>query len=295
MSRIVTVVLCESRGEDPKRLALQQELAAGLADRANVELKILPHLYDLAPEGAGMEFLRGVPGDLIVAVSLYPRAARWLLSANQIEGRPGRSALIDGEDDGPPDDVPQRTIWCFDLRRHNDAAELLAEIGRIADETDGQPVDAADRGPTTSAAVDARIDEGTQFRWYPVVDFESCENCLECLNFCLFGVFNIDESGQLFVEQPDACRDGCPACARVCPSQAIMFPHHSTPAIAGDATAPASTYNPGLVQLASGFGPNPEQMAKAERDLAIAERDNAAEGGDDALDRLVDELDEADL
>ncbi len=299
MSRILTVVLCESRGKDPQPSPLQKELTAALAGRAGVALRILPHLYDLAPEGPGMEFLRGISGDLIVAVSLYSRAARWLLAANGIEGRVGRSPLAaDAESesaDSPSGDGNQRTIWCFDLRQHIDAAALLKEIERIAAEAADAPGDSVDSGTAAAGPQEARIDEQTQFRWYPVVDYDRCENCLECLNFCLFGVFNVDESGQLFIEQPDACRDGCPACARVCPSQAIIFPHHATPAIAGDSSAPAETYNPGLVQLALGSGLNPQQLANAERDKAIAERDKAAEDGEDALDRLVDELDEADL
>ena len=37
----------------------------------------------------------------------------------------------------------------------------------------------------------------------------------------------------ILVEQPDNCRKGCPACSRVCPENAIIFPQHKTPAIAG--------------------------------------------------------------
>lgn len=53
------------------------------------------------------------------------------------------------------------------------------------------------------------------------------------IDFCLFGVYGIDASEKILVKQPDLCRPGCPACSRVCPENAIMFPHHSAPAIAG--------------------------------------------------------------
>ena len=57
---------------------------------------------------------------------------------------------------------------------------------------------------------------------------------MECIDFCLFGVYGIDEQETILVEQPDNCRKGCPACSRVCPENAIIFPQHKTPVIAGD-------------------------------------------------------------
>jgi NAD-dependent dihydropyrimidine dehydrogenase PreA subunit len=70
-------------------------------------------------------------------------------------------------------------------------------------------------------------------RWYPVIDDAQCTACLECVNYCLFGVYAIGHDSRPVVDQPDACRDGCPACARVCPSKAIMFPLYEDRVIAG--------------------------------------------------------------
>ena len=70
-------------------------------------------------------------------------------------------------------------------------------------------------------------------RWYPVIDVAQCTACLECVNYCLFGVYAIGNDSRPLVDQPDSCRDGCPACARVCPSKAIMFPLYEDRAIAG--------------------------------------------------------------
>ena len=70
-------------------------------------------------------------------------------------------------------------------------------------------------------------------RWYPVIDDSRCTACLECVNYCLFGVYAIGTDDRPFVDQPDSCRDGCPACARVCPSSAIMFPLYEDRNIAG--------------------------------------------------------------
>ena len=70
-------------------------------------------------------------------------------------------------------------------------------------------------------------------RWYPVIDHARCTGCLECVNYCLFGVYSIGNDSRPFVDQPDSCRDGCPACARVCPNKAIMFPLYEDRVIAG--------------------------------------------------------------
>jgi NAD-dependent dihydropyrimidine dehydrogenase PreA subunit len=70
-------------------------------------------------------------------------------------------------------------------------------------------------------------------RWYPIIDDSQCTACLECVNYCLFGVYAIGNNSRPHVDQPDACRDGCPACARVCPSHAIMFPLYEDRRIAG--------------------------------------------------------------
>jgi len=70
-------------------------------------------------------------------------------------------------------------------------------------------------------------------RWYPIIDRQKCVACLECVNFCLFGVYTIHGENRPVVSQPDSCRDGCPACSRVCPAGAILFPEHDDPVIAG--------------------------------------------------------------
>ena len=44
------------------------------------------------------------------------------------------------------------------------------------------------------------------------------------------GVYGIDGVERILVENQDNCRKGCPACSRVCPEQAIMFPDYKTPA-----------------------------------------------------------------
>ncbi len=59
--------------------------------------------------------------------------------------------------------------------------------------------------------------------WFPVIDRSRCRGCQQCANFCLFGVYAIRD-GKVVVENPANCKTNCPACARICPQVAIMFP-----------------------------------------------------------------------
>lgn len=71
--------------------------------------------------------------------------------------------------------------------------------------------------------------------WFPVIDYDRCTNCLQCLSFCLFDVYGIDEEKRIEVRNNDNCKTNCPACSRVCPEVAIMFPKYSAGPINGEA------------------------------------------------------------
>jgi len=60
--------------------------------------------------------------------------------------------------------------------------------------------------------------------WYPILDYARCTACGQCFEFCLFGVFEKTKAGRVVVASPESCKDNCPACARICPETAIIFP-----------------------------------------------------------------------
>jgi NAD-dependent dihydropyrimidine dehydrogenase PreA subunit len=171
---------------------------------------------------------------------------------------------------------------------------------------------ASSAGDTSSgeaqAREPARVDETPARRWYPVIDYSRCTNCMECIDFCLFGVYGVDGAETILVEQPDNCRKGCPACSRVCPENAIIFPQHKTPAIAGSPEGIAGGLKIDLSQL---FGaPSAIEIAAQERDtelvavgreavglsVGIPKRQAGKEQGPkDDLDKLMDQLDDLDL
>jgi Pyruvate/2-oxoacid:ferredoxin oxidoreductase delta subunit len=70
--------------------------------------------------------------------------------------------------------------------------------------------------------------------WFPVIDYDRCTNCMQCLSFCLFDVYGVDEQQRITVRNNDNCKTNCPACSRVCPEAAIMFPKYKTGPINGD-------------------------------------------------------------
>jgi NAD-dependent dihydropyrimidine dehydrogenase PreA subunit len=166
--------------------------------------------------------------------------------------------------------------------------------------------------PNSQPPAPLRIEEEAARRWYPVIDFSRCTNCMECIDFCLFGVYGVDGQETILVEQPDNCRKGCPACSRVCPENAIIFPQHKTPAIAGaDMIADGGL----KIDLSKLFGA--PDKAESAADIAVRERDEqlmlagrAAVGDSvglpkrqetksaapkDELDSLLDQLDDLNI
>jgi NAD-dependent dihydropyrimidine dehydrogenase PreA subunit len=75
------------------------------------------------------------------------------------------------------------------------------------------------------------VENGTD-AWYPVLDKKKCTECGKCHDFCLFGVYTV-ENKHVRVMQPQNCKNNCPACARMCPGKAIIFPKYEKSPING--------------------------------------------------------------
>jgi NAD-dependent dihydropyrimidine dehydrogenase PreA subunit len=70
--------------------------------------------------------------------------------------------------------------------------------------------------------------------WFPVIDYTRCTNCMQCLSFCLFDVYGVSDDRKIQVQNQNNCKTDCPACSRVCPEVAIMFPKYRHGPINGD-------------------------------------------------------------
>lgn len=309
MSDRIAVVVSRDRSPRAEQNAFHEALLAGLEQRPHFEVIVVPHLYDLFPAGPAVRRLSAIHGDMIVLAWLYPRSAYWVLDAGGIRGRLGRTSSLGEEEptelelsNSGRGETPDRTIWCFDLRAEDKPESFLHQVDELAAAKHGP-------GPESAAVVTARngkaeeVQEATRPRWYPVVDMSRCTDCHECLNFCLFGVYGLDANGAGFVEQPDACRPGCPACARICPAGAILFPQHSDPAIAGHPMASLQAMKLDLSQIFSGI--DPATLASRERAdaLGAAEMPSPPKASEvspppsatKSLDDLVDVVDKLDL
>ncbi len=230
--------------------------------------------------------------------------------------------------------IPDRHIYTLDLRDANKHEAYVQEVRRIAaecrDRRDakarakaanspaiiqlGLSLNGTGNGHAAAEEVPAAFASFTPEallapagrRWYPVIDYSRCTNCLECLDFCLFGVYGVDSFERLVTENQDQCKKGCPACSRVCPQQAIIFPEYKTAAIAGADTGAVGGLKIDLSRLFGGDAGDAVNQAVLERDrelvndgraavgaaVGLAKRqDGKPAGPKDDLDRLVDDLD----
>ncbi|MGC9455345.1 MAG: ATP-binding protein [Phycisphaerae bacterium] len=161
--------------------------------------------------------------DSPVIVACRPRAVRSLLLFAGVQ---------------PPDD----TLF-VDLR-HTPAEQALADIltGEQLSDALSAPAQAQPEQSTVTP-------EDGRLPWFPVIDYERCSHCGRCASFCLFDVYTAD-AGRVSVSAPANCKTYCPACARICPNGAIIFPKHpEAPIDGGEPDAPSETQDaPTLVQ-----------------------------------------------
>jgi Pyruvate/2-oxoacid:ferredoxin oxidoreductase delta subunit len=126
--------------------------------------------------------------------------------------------------------------------------DFLLVLGRFTDEPpqfDGatalrfQQIEGMDSAAVVQAAEELHsgagaVKSGAWKPWFPVIDYKRCTNCMQCLSFCLFDVYGVSSAGKIQVRNQDNCKTDCPACSRVCPEVAIMFPKYRHAPINGD-------------------------------------------------------------
>lgn len=125
----------------------------------------------------------------LAVIACYPRALNWLF---HVAG------------------IPKKVnIKYFNLREHK-AAAIIAELKQnsLLNKGCGKIID----------------NDNRPFGWFPVIDYDRCTFCGQCMDFCLFGVYERMPDKSIKVVKPANCKDNCPACARICPHVAIMFP-----------------------------------------------------------------------
>ena len=170
---------------------------------AGIEMEAVADLCGLAA-GHDPRLQQWAQAGSLAIVACYPRAVRWLFEAA-----------------GTP---LYQDVRFFNMRTQS-PDEILA--GLLGD----------DIPDASEEAVLPGKEEGW-VPWFPVIDYDRCKNCKQCMNFCLFGTYGLSAEGQVQVQNPAGCKTNCPACARMCPAQAIIFPKYAeTPINGAEVTA----------------------------------------------------------
>lgn len=199
MSGAVNIVLCRCEKSQVISDDVRERVMSALTD-AGVGFESVDDLCGLATRGS--EVLgRWAQTDDLKIVACFPRAVKWLFAM-------GGAAL----DDGKAEVLNMRT---------GDADDIVAALVNERARSNG------------GAGIEHVSDDGW-VPWFPVIDRDRCVNCKQCLNFCLFGVYRLSDDGNVEVAKPANCKTNCPACGRVCPEAAIIFPKYGQSPINGD-------------------------------------------------------------
>ena len=186
MNKRITLCACSSRH------IIDKEKAAAVAsalEAQGYEVKMIADLCKLVEtHDTALETI-----SQSIVVACYPRAVAALFASCGLK-------------------EPER----YDIRNES-AEEVLAKIAPDAKEV---PVDSFIRKQLD----DFPVEEGTD-AWFPVMDKSRCINCGKCFDFCLFGVY-AKEDREVKVVHPSSCKNNCPACSRICPEKAIIFPKY---------------------------------------------------------------------
>ena len=142
----------------------------------------------------------------------YPRAVRWLFHAAGAPLPPQGVEFVNMRTGDLDSQISNFKLEISDSRPHDRDLHLKSEISNVKSD----------------------VRAGDWIPWFPVIDYDRCENCKQCLGFCLFGVYELSDGDKVEVRNPANCKTNCPACARACPNSAIIFPKYSEGPINGD-------------------------------------------------------------
>ena len=249
MGQPMVVICCECGGGHVVGAGTVQAVCAGLED-AGVSYERVTDLCDLAARGDERLGALG-QADKLYVLACEERAVRWLLHRAGVELGGDRLEVYNLKEAEPGavvaalggkcrcQNVECKTKVSEEVRSQESevrseesgaAAHRPENHGRDAHATAGEMAAAQEDTPKLRLAVPPSAEgdaPGTDWvAWFPVIDYERCSGCRSCLNFCLFGVYGVSEAGQVEVQRPDRCKTNCPACARVCPMGAIIFPKY---------------------------------------------------------------------
>ncbi len=213
MSSSPTILYCNCTHGGAVPLDVREAVMEGLA-ASGVPFKPVADLCELAAR-RNPSLQRLARADDLHVIACYPRAVRWLFAC---AGAPlADGAVIHNMREQSADDILAQVAPHTHSAPREDATYLTPR-----EHTGGNPQTTYKPPQPPPTFPERQPDQW--IAWYPVIDYDRCRNCKQCLEFCLFGTFALDDAGTVRVVAPDRCKLNCPACARVCPASAIIFP-----------------------------------------------------------------------
>ncbi len=206
MSQGVTILLCNCSNAKVIPAQTKEEVKEKLNARG-AEFIEMDDLCALAAE-RNPSLKRIADSEKLYIAACYPRAVRWLFHAAGAPLNESRTEFLN--------------------MRKLTGEEVIQKIRE-------------DVSRPTEKPLSLTVEKENWEPWFPVIDFDRCSNCKQCLSFCLFGVFGIDEYGTIEVRNPHKCKNECPACSRVCPEVAIIFPKYGRAPINGSEVSESDT------------------------------------------------------
>jgi len=199
MSQNTTIIYCDCAYYENIAKEVKSAVAGALG-RSGLDFEAVADLCGLAAK-KDSRLRDWAAAESVKIIACYPRAVKWLFHTAGADLDPQRTEIFN-----------MRTMSAEEIISSVVPAQSKIEIGG-----DIEPGGKGDWVP-----------------WFPVIDYERCKSCRQCMNFCLFGVFAVDDAGRVEVANPAGCKTNCPACARVCPQTAIIFPKYESSPINGD-------------------------------------------------------------
>jgi Pyruvate/2-oxoacid:ferredoxin oxidoreductase delta subunit len=218
------LIISRSYPGSPARQQLVEALAAA-GVRAGWAVYLTPDLYHLPEDSPVWTTLAGLSAPLRCAGWLHPRPLEWVLRRHGLTCATALNLTACGD---------LATATATLLASHPGEREAPAEPGSASAPAEPGRRQSLGAGSAHAPGQLHELDAELSPRWYPVVDEERCVDCGHCQQFCLFGVYARPANGPVAVSHPDLCKPGCPACSRICPHGAIIFPLYAKDeAIAG--------------------------------------------------------------
>jgi Pyruvate/2-oxoacid:ferredoxin oxidoreductase delta subunit len=168
------------------------------------------------------------------AIALPPEARAKVMAALLDKGYAVTRATVEGHSAMPHDDRSLLVLGLFPDQKAPALEDATGSVKIEARDITGLDSEAVLELVEKARGAQPMNQPGTWKPWFPVIDYSRCTNCMQCLSFCLFDVYGVSGEGKIQVQNNDNCKTNCPACSRVCPEVAIMFPKYSQGPINGD-------------------------------------------------------------